>query len=92
VVVSDGVGGSVEQRLASSVAGTRGRECVLCEGGSQRGGKGWLKGWVRLGDRRWGGEVVEAWVRTRRGGRTAKGGRPTRRAGSGGGGGGGKGG
>jgi hypothetical protein len=39
---------TVGQSLASSAGWTKGRECVLCEGGSPRGGKGWLKGWVRL--------------------------------------------
>jgi hypothetical protein len=39
---------TVEQSLASSAGGTRGRECVLCEDGSPRGGKGWMKGLVRL--------------------------------------------
>ncbi len=40
---------TVEQSLASSSGGTRGREFVRCEGGSPRGGKRWMKGWVRLG-------------------------------------------
>ncbi len=41
---------TVEQSLTSSAGGTRGRECVRCEvPDSPSGGKGWMKGWVRLG-------------------------------------------
>jgi hypothetical protein len=29
--------------------GPGGRECVRCEDGSPRRGKGWMKGWMRLG-------------------------------------------
>ena len=48
---------TVEQSLVSSAGGTKGRECVRGEEGSQRRGKGWVEGWVggkkRVG---WGGD------------------------------------
>jgi hypothetical protein len=42
---------TVEQSLISSAEGSRGlgRECVRCEDGSRREGKGWMKEQVRLG-------------------------------------------
>jgi hypothetical protein len=48
-MVSDGVGEYHGRAELGLLRGRdQGRECMRGEGGSPRGGKGWMKGWVRL--------------------------------------------